>query len=234
MCRQRICFILHITAVLPSPVQCCEWEMFPQILHLPALSHCASLFPHSVSFGWGFLPMWEQVSRINNSGICSRLQMWVLCPNNFFKVIQNLSWFVCLSFMECFRSLALKSEITSTAPISWFCETWRSKVLSCHIFYFTFPRCLHFFSGCCSLAYTCSLHEALGSSQLAESDEQSHCCFCDDSFFTHFLGGSCFKSTPMLKVVPKSALWCRLPFFVSPPKIANLSTNFTLQEKVWK
>lgn len=152
----------------------------------------------------------------------------------FCKVIQSLSWFVCLSFMECFKSPTLKSETTSTAPISWFCETWGSEVLSCHIFYFIVLTCLHFFSDCCSLACTHSLHEALGSSQLAESDEQSHYCFCDDSFFTHFLGGSCFKTTPMLKVIPKSALWRRLPFFLSPPKMANVNTNYTLQEKVWK
>lgn len=144
MGRQRINFILHITAVLPSPVQCCDWEMFLQVLRLPALPHCASLFPHSMSFGWGFHPVWEQVTvtpqRINNSGVCSRLLIWFLCPNNFFKVIQNLSWFFCLSVMECSFS---SPETGNNLNSSYLLILWNMRVWS--IFHFTFPRCLHLF-----------------------------------------------------------------------------------------
>lgn len=218
MCRQRICFILHITAVLPSPVQCCEWEMFPQILHLPALPHCASFFPHSMSFGWGFIPCgskWPWLPRgLTTLGFVA--DYWCdSCVQKSFKGHSEL-YLICLLKLHGVFEVSSR-EIgnnfnSSRLLILWNMRVW-STFLSRLPLHLSEVSALH--SDCCSLAHACSLHEALGSSQLTESDEQSHYCFCDDSFFTHFLGRSCFKITPVLKVILKSALWHRLPFFAS-------------------
>lgn len=142
------------------------------------------------------------------------------------KAIQSLSQFVCLNSTELTPHVSSPKSgnklNNSYRVILRNTSVWSTLLsyLLLHLSKVSAPL-----SDCCYRASMCSLYEAPGSTQMAERNEQSHYWLYDDSFFTHFLGGIRFKTTPILKILHKTALWHRLPFLWALQNFADLNTG---------
>lgn len=109
--------------------------------------------------------------------------------------------------MECFRSQALKLETTSTAPISSFCETRGSEVLSGHIFHFTFLRCLYFFQVAALWHAHAACMKLLAVHSWQKVMNRATVAFVMIHFSLTSWAEVALKLLLSLKVILKSALW---------------------------